>query len=201
MESFPLINNVSLQRKKMKHKEIVLKTEEMLRNGSNKEQIFRELGGTDDIARTIASIPYYEKRKQYKTQNLILVGIVFYYAAVKLLISAFNFMSVDLPVYLFPLTLFVPACAVAFGIGIYKFRGYWYLPAGMFGIVALLKNLGPEMAEFNILLWGVWAAINLPLLVGVFISFRLKKKLCPFLGFMGAKTNESGRYLFLEKAG
>lgn len=185
----------------MKQKEIVLKAEEMLRNGSSKEQIFCELGGTDDIARTVASIPYYEKRKQHKTLNLVLVGIVFYYATVKLLVSAFNFMSVDVPIYLFPLTLFIPICAVVFGIGIYKFRGYWYLPAGLFGIVALLKNLGPEMAEFNMLLWAIWLAINLPLLVGVFISFNLKKKLCPSLGFMGAKTNDSGRYLFLEEAG
>lgn len=185
----------------MKQKGIAFKTEEMLRNGLTKEQIFHELGGTDDIARTIVSIPYYEKRAQHKKLNLVLVGIIFYYGLVKLLVSAFNFMSVDLPIYLFPLTLFVPVCAVAFGIGIYKFRGYWYMPAGLFGVAALFKSLGPEMAEFSMLLWVIWLAINVPVLIGVFLSFSLKKKLCPSLGFMGAKTNESGRYLFLEEAG
>ncbi|MEA3543932.1 MAG: hypothetical protein U9R69_01780 [Thermodesulfobacteriota bacterium] len=185
----------------MKQKEIIPKIEELLRNGLTKEQIFGELGGTDDIARSISSTPYYEKRAEYKTLNVILASMIFYYAIVNTCISGLSFISAGHPIYLFPLIFFVPICAVIFGVGILKFRGNFYLPAGLLGISVFVKSLGPEMADFNILLWVIWSAINIPLLIAIFVSFNLKKKLCPGLGFLGAKTNKSGSYIFLKETG
>jgi hypothetical protein len=41
-------------------------------------------------------------------------------------------------------------------------------------------------------------AIVSPVFIGVYLSFLLKKTLCPQLGFWGAKTDDSGRYLFMN---
>lgn len=182
----------------MKHSELLSKVEEMLKAGFTKSEIFSELGGTDDNAKILASTPTLAQREKFKTKNQILVFIIFYFAAVKFAFSCYAFLSINAPIYLLPITLFVPACAIALGIAIKKFRGYLYLPVGLLGFVVIARSIDVQVANFNFSVWAIWFAINLPVAYGVFLAFHLKKNLCPDWGFMGAKTNESGQYLFLQ---
>jgi len=170
----------------------------MLEGGLTKAQIFSELGGTDDNAKILASTPTLAQREKFKTKNQILVFILFYFAAVKFAFSCYTLLSINAPIYLLPITLFVPACAIALGVGIKRFRGYLYLPVGLLGFVSIARSIDAQVVNFNLSIWAIWLAVNIPVAIGVFLAFHLKKNLCPDLGFMGAKTNKSGQYLFLQ---
>jgi hypothetical protein len=77
----------------MTRKEIVLKIEEMLSKGITKRKIFSELDTKCDAALYLSAIPDYEMRSKYKFLNSALAGIIFYYAAIRLIMNVFIIIS------------------------------------------------------------------------------------------------------------
>lgn len=181
----------------MKNPETYALVESGLLEGKNKSDIFRSLGGTDDVARTVAATPYFEDRTKYAKLNWLLVGIVVYFAMMKFAITTINFIQLGLPIYVFPMFVFMPAVALWIATQLRKYRGTFYITTGLLSIAIILNGLKFEdLQSKNLVFWGI---INLPLLFGAFLAFFLKKRLCPHLGYMGAKTDSSGKYLFLSE--
>jgi len=183
----------------MKNTENYALVESGLLEGKRKEEIFRSLGGTDDFARTVAATPYFEDRIKYAKLNWILVAIIVYFAVMKLAITTINFIQLGLPIYVFPTILFVPVVALLIADQLRKYRGNFYMVTGFFSLAVVFNGLKIENLQTkDVVFFGI---INLPLLFGAFLAFFLKKRLCPHLGYMGAKTDSTGKYMFLtEKA-
>jgi len=186
----------------MNIKETVNKVESRLLEGANRDDIFRELGGTDDVARVIASTPDFQLRQKYAKLNWVLVSIITYFALFKLIDSISVFLDNKLPLYFFPMLLFVPGVAIYFAIQIKIFRGGFYLIAGLL-LIAVTINSGKtfDSMMINARSVGLWIAFYSPLVAGCIIAFFLKRKLCPHLGYMGAKTDSSGNYKFINNNG
>lgn len=172
--------------------------ESRLLEGVTREEVFRELGGTDDIARVIASVPDFQLRQKYAKLNWALVGIISYFALLKLTDSVSVFIDSKVPFYFFPMLLFAPGIAIYFAIQVKKFRGGFYLITG-FLLIAVTINSSRTFDSLMINAKSIclWLAIYFPLVVGCIIAFFLKKKFCPHLGYMGAKTDSSGKYKFI----
>jgi hypothetical protein len=167
---------------------------DMIAEGKTKLEIFNSLGGSDDIARVVAATPDLETRKKYQKLNMILVGIIFYYAVMKFVFSVTTFVISGAPKYLFPLALLVPAAAIYVACCIKKFYGEFYLAVAMLGLAAFSKGIDLPTDSFEGNGGIISVAVQLPLMAGVVIAFILKKRLCPGLGFMGAKTDAAGKY-------
>ena len=181
----------------MKNTETYAQVESGLLEGKNKNEIFRSLGGTDDFARTVAATPYFEDRTKYAKLNRVLVTIVVYFAVMKFVITTVNFIQFGLPIYIFPTLLVMPVVALWIAAQLRKYRGTFYITTGLFSMAVILNGLKFEdLQTKNLVLWGF---VNLPLLFGAFLAFFLKKRLCPHLGYMGAKTDSTGKYLFLTE--
>ncbi|HEX8949234.1 MAG TPA: hypothetical protein VF790_09760 [Dissulfurispiraceae bacterium] len=186
----------------MNRKEKIEKIEESLRAGLPKGDIFRALGATDDVARSIAATPGFGDRKEYSKLNNLLFAILIYTAAAKALSTTTNLFSSEFPMYLIlmmlPLSLFYPLIAVYLAVGVKNFRGGAYALSGGFCLYLFFSSIqayakidgGSELLVSLIL--------NIPLFIGGILGFYLKRKLCPQLGLWGAKTTESGSYSFLE---
>ena len=179
----------------MVSKEILIKIEQKLREGTDKEDIFRELGGGDDLATALASTPYFSQRNAYKIHNLILVAIISFYAISKFTLSVLSFKSSNLPIYIYPLTLFVPVVALLLAREIKKFRGGLYLVISMLSFALIVRTLGESFGTHTSSYWLIWAVIHLPVAIGGFLAYYLKRKLCPNLKFLGARS-ENGVYKF-----
>jgi hypothetical protein len=184
----------------LKNNNIRSKVESRLLEGATREDIFRELGGTDDVAREIASTPDLHLRKKYAKLNWTLVSILAYFALLKIAISltGYLYLKKALPWYFFPTLLLVPGAAIYFAVQIRKFRGGFYLIAGLLFVIVILnscRTLSSLMANYKAFL--VWLALYSPLIAGSIIAFFLKKKLFPHLGYLGAKTDSSGSYTFI----
>lgn len=178
----------------MKYNEIYSLVDTGLRDGKTKADIYREFGGTDDIASAIAATPYLVDRQKYAKLNWMLVAVVVYFAVIKLVVSSINWIHLNLPLYYLPLIIFAPAAAIWIAVQLSKFRGVFYLITGLLGLAVVIKGITPEsMASL------VWSILHLPLVGGVFLAFFLKKRLCPYLGYLGAKTDSDGSYLFLNE--
>ena len=184
----------------MNNNEIFKLVESGIREGKSKSDIFRELGGTDDIARAVAATPYFAERKRYQKLNWALVAAVIYFAIIKLAFSLIGFFQSGLPIFAFPILLFVPAVAIWIAVNLSKFRGGFYIVAGLLSLAVLINGMPITSSELNQKNVAVWAIVHIPLLLGCFLAFFLKNKLCPHLGYMGAKTDPTGKYLFLSEA-
>ncbi len=172
------------------------KIEVMIAAGRTKHEIFQTLGGTDDIARVVAATPYLESRMKYKNLNRILVGIIIYYALTKAAFSVAIIATSDVPKYLILLALPIPAAALYIAYFVNKFYGEFYSVVAMLGLAAFLKGMDLPDGSFNGKAEMIALAVQLPVLAGAVIAFVLKKRLCPALGFMGAKTDAAGNYKF-----
>jgi len=172
------------------------KIENMITEGKTKHEVFVALGGTDDIARVVAATPDLESREKYKKLNKILVGIIIYYAVIKLIFGVAALVTSGAPKYLLPLTFLVPAAAIYIAYCIKKFYGEFYLVVALLGLAAFLKGIDLSSNSFNGNGAVISLGVQLPLLAGVVIAFILKKRLCPTLGYMGAKTDAAGKYQF-----
>ena len=183
----------------MKITETYCRVEAGLGKGFSREEIFRSLGGTDDVARVVAATPHLDDRENFKMLNWVLVGIIFYFAVLKLLTSVFLLVHLGIPIYLYPFAILIPACAVALALQIRKFRGVFYSVTGFSGLAVLCNGVDYFLKAGKHSLVFV-AVLYLPVLLGSILSFYLKKELCPTLGFLGAKTDAGGRYLFQHEA-
>lgn len=173
--------------------------ESRLKEGATREEILREVGGTDDAARVIASTPDFKLRQKYAKLNWTLVVIIAYFALLKLVTSVSAFVHEEVPFFFLPTVLFAPGVAIYFAVQIRKFRGGFYLISGLLSISVVLnhgRSLDSVMTGYNQVL--VWLSFYGPMIVGAFIAFFLKMKLCPHLGYMGAKTDSAGKYRFLN---
>jgi hypothetical protein len=187
-------------------RKILSSIEAGLRNGKSKSEIYRELGGTSYVAHSIAATPHFEDRRKYATQNWILVLIIAYYAALKLGFSLYAAYSiyilsaarnpsipfVAVALLHLPSSLLFSAPPIFVAIQISRFRGLFYLIAALAGIAII--GFGIRLGLTGSLTWMLMEA---PVLVGVLLAFYLKQRLCPYLRYFGAKTDSSGRYLFL----
>ena len=117
------------------------------------------------------------------------MGIIFYFALLKLTNSVSVFIDSKVPFYLFPMLLFAPGIAIYFAIQVKRFRGGFYLITG-FLLIAVTINSSRTFDSLMINAKSIflWLATYFPLVVGCIIAFLLKKKFCPHLGYMGAKT-------------
>ena len=183
----------------MKNKDEYSLVESGLLEGKNKVDIFRSLGGTDDFARTVAATPYFEDRKKYSKLNWMLVAIVVYFAVIKFAIITINFVQFGLPIYIFPMFLFIPAVALWIAAQLRKYRGTFYMTTGLLIIAVILNEIKIITENLQATDIIVWSVIHIPLLFGAFLAFFLKKRLCPYLGYMGAKTDAAGKYMFLTE--
>lgn len=183
----------------MKKQDTYSLVESELLEGNKKGDIFRSLGGTDDLARTVAATPYFEDRRKYAKLNWILVAIVVYFAVVKFAITTINFVQLGLPIYIFPTLIFIPVAALWIAEQLKKFRGTFYMTTGFFIIAIILNGMKYTAENLQTKDIIVWSVIHLPLLFGAFLAFSLKKRLCPYLGYLGAKTDSAGKYLFLAE--
>lgn len=108
----------------------------------------------------------------------------------------------DIPWIVLPFTLYWPLIIIYFAVNIKKFRGAFYIPSGLLCIAIFFKSASAlfelRNGTLDFLLWGVF---NIPLLFGAYLRFYLKNKLCPHFGYWGAKADETGKYLFLNKEG
>jgi hypothetical protein len=181
----------------MKNTETYAQVESELLEGKNKSEIFRTIGGTDDFARTVAATPYFEDRAKYAKLNWVLVAIVVYFSVIKFAITTINFIQLGLPIYIFPALLFMPAFALWIAAQLRKYRGSFYMITGIFSLAIILNGLKYTTENLQTKDIVLWSVIHLPILFGAFLAFFLKKRLCPYLGYMGAKTDSTGKYLFL----
>ena len=183
----------------MSNGQIISIVELMLKNSATREEIFREVGGTDDAAKIIAATPDFESRQKYAKLNWALVGIIAYFATFKLITSTTAFLHENVPLYFLPTVLIIPGASVCFISQILKYRGAIYLIVGLLFIGVGLNHL----RSFDSVMIGsneviVWVCVYGPMVAGVLIAFYLKAKLCPHLGYLGAKTDATGNYRFLH---
>jgi len=178
----------------MKNNEMYSRIDAGLREGKSKADIYRDLGGTDDIATAVAATPYLVDQQKYAKLNWMLVAIVVYFAVIKLVVSSINLIQLNMPVYSLPIMIFTPASAIWIAIQLRKFRGVFYLITGLMGLAVVINGISPESMTSLL-----WSTLHMPLVGGVFLAFYLKKRLCPYLGYMGAKTDSAGKYLFLTE--
>ena len=182
----------------MTDKKTIVEIERKLAQGISKKQIFVDLGGADDLATAIASAPYYGDRKRYGTLNALLVAILLYAAIIKITSTILAVHEHHLPIYVAFFGSFYPSVFAYLAFQIAHFRGWAYLPAALFCLVLFLHNLEPTFSQFK----GSAFVINLlliaPLLPGLVIGLHLRRRLCPHLGFVGARTDKTGRYNFMD---
>lgn len=169
-----------------------------LREGKSRGDIYHELGATDDIAKLVASTPDLTDRKSYQNLNNILIGITICFGVMNLVSSFIGLIQLKAPWFIFPLILFAPVIAFWLAKQIRNFRGPFYLVVGFFGFAVFIKGIPTEAEEFQQISLIFWSIFYLPLLFGAGLAFFLRKKLFPFLGIMDAKTDSSGKYLFLS---
>jgi hypothetical protein len=183
----------------MNNDQITSIVESRLKEGATREEIFREVGGTDDAARIIAATPDFESRQKYAKMNWILAGIIAYFAIFKFVTSTSTYLLESVPFYIFPTVLIIPIASIYFITQILKFRGVFYLIVGLFCIGVGL-NHGRDLDSVVVGSHEItaWTCIYGPMVVGALIAFYLKKKLCPDLGYLGAKTDKTGKYQFLK---
>jgi len=169
-----------------------------LAEGASRAEIFRELGGTDDVAREVVSVPDPETKEKYKRANAFFATAVVYFGILKLLVSWARFTE-GVPTYFFPATLFVPAVAVFFAIQIRKFHGGFYFVVACLLAASFLnatRELETVMIDAKQII--LWTIIYFPVAAGAVTGFFLKKKLFPNLGYLSAKVDQSGKYKFLS---
>ncbi len=175
------------------------KTEEMLRAGTSRGDIFRTLGATDDVATQMASVPSFEDRTRYSRLNRIYFGILVYTSIAKAVFPIVNTTLNSLPLFTIIFPLFISAYLMYGAFEVNKFHGRFYALSGFFCIYICLSSFSAYMVHSHelesVLLMLV---VNIPILFGGILGLYLKKKLCPYLGFWGAKTDRSGHYLFLR---
>lgn len=182
----------------VKPEELYRLIEAGLQEGRSRGDIYRELGATDDIAKLIAGTPDFIDRERYQKLNNILVGFIIFFGVTKLVFSFLGLVQLNAPWIIFPFILFVPAIAFWLSMQIRNFRGPFYLFVGFMGFAVLIKGIPIEQEEFQQISLGLWLIFNFPLLFGAGLAFFLRKKLFPYLGMMGAKTDSLGKYLFLS---
>jgi hypothetical protein len=175
--------------------------EEKLRSGLSRGDIFRALGATDNLATQIAAVPNFGDRERYSRFNSALFVILFYTGIAQAAFPIINFLTAALPIYL-AFSLFFPVILSAFLIysafETRKFNGRFYGSSGLLCFYVFFSSLSAYSKSNELGEFFLWLVINFPILFGGFLSFYLKKKLCPYLGLWGAKTNGSGHYLFLD---
>jgi len=183
----------------MNNDQITLIVELRLKEGVTREEIFREVGGTDDAARIIAATPDFESRQKNAKLNWILAGIIAYFAIFKFISSTSTYLHENVPFYFFPTVLIIPGASIYFITQILKFRGVFYM---IIGLLCIGVGLNHQRSLDSVMVGPkeviVWACVYGPMIVGALIALYLKKKLCPHLGYLGAKTDSTGRYRFLN---
>src|ERR1039457_6150754 len=102
----------------LNNNEIVVLVESKLLEGVTREDIFRELGGTDDVARVIASTPDFQLRQKYAKLNWILVAIVTYLGLLKFVLYLPEFINTHFSLYFLPVLLMIPSAAIYFALQI-----------------------------------------------------------------------------------
>ena len=183
----------------MNNNEIVVLVESKLLEGVTREDIFRELGGTDDVARVIASTPDFQLRQKYAKLNWILVAIVTYLGLLKFVLYLPEFINTHFSLYFLPVLLMIPSAAIYFALQIRKFRGGCYGISGLLLVAVIVKNIRTlDSLMIDVKSFMIWLVILIPLIAGCIIAFFLKMKLCPYLGWLGAKTDSAGKYKFIN---
>lgn len=179
----------------MVSKEIFENIELKMREGVTKEEIFKELGAYDDLAGALAATPEFSAREKYKIHNFVLVIAIYCYALLKLTTSILLIKNNNLPIFSYLLTLIVPAIALVFAREIWKFKGGFYLIASLLGFSVLIRSFGEGISLYTSNDWIIWGVINFPVIIVMFLAYYLKRKLCPNLKFIGART-VNGTYKF-----
>lgn len=187
-----------MQRKELKTSDIRTRIETRLAEGASRADVFRELGGTDDVAREVVSVPDCEAKEKYKKANNFLAAVVLYFGILKLLASWARYTD-GVPTYFFPLVLFVPGVAIIFAIQIRKYHGgFYFVVACLLAASSLNATRELETVMIDAKAIIVWIIMYLPVAAGAVLGFFLKKRLFPGLGYLGAKVDSSGKYLFLS---
>ena len=182
-------------------KESAESVEVLLKAGVSRKEIFQQLGGTDDLARIIALVPSYENRKKYNRENLVLIVVLVYLALMKLVTSVATVASVGAPKYIILFALLHVFLVLYLAVHVSRFRGWAYPLSGLICLYVIMMSLNRIISEVQ----GVPLLVNilalLPLAAGTVLGFKLKKNLCPDVGFLGAKIDADGKYLFMNRAG
>jgi len=183
----------------MNNDQITSIVESRLKEGATREEIFREVGGTDDAARIIAATPDFESRQRYAKLNWILASIIAYFAIFKFITSTSTYLHDNVPFYFFPTVLIIPGASVYFISQILKYRGIFYM---IVGLLCIGVGLNHERSLDSVMVGPkeviIWVCVYGPMIVGALTAFYLKAKLCPHLGYLGAKTDATGKYRFLK---
>lgn len=187
-----------MQRKELKNSDIRKRIKTHLAEGASRADVFRELGGTDDVAREVASVPDCEAMEKYKKANYFLAAAVLYLGILKLLASWARYTE-GAPTYSFPLVLFVPSVALFFAIQIRRYHGgFYFIGACLLAASSLNATRQLETVMIDAKAIILWVIMYLPVAAGAVLGFFLKKKLFPDLGYLGAKVDSSGKYHFLK---
>ena len=181
----------------MVDRKMLVMIENELKTGLSKKQIFYDLGKTDDLASALAAIPYYKDREKYATLNWTLVGILACVAVYKTVVSAISFLAGSLPIYLLVITLVSPAIFLVLADQVRKYR--CHIVAAALCVFNLVRSLSAHYQGANLAEIVPLFFVLLLLSVGSVLGIYLKRKLCPHQGFLGARTDRNGTYLFLNE--
>jgi len=168
----------------------------MLQSEVPKREIFVRLGKTDDLATALVNAPYLSDRARFSNANWVLVALLVFLSASTAILTVANVVFLGLPLYLLILGLFNPVIFLYCAWLVEKFEGAGYLLAATFSVLFLGNNVAKlgESTYASLLL----VAVLLVAATAIGLSIYLRLRLCPQAGFLGAKTDSDGQYLFLK---
>jgi hypothetical protein len=175
--------------------------EVLLKAGVSRKEIFQQLGGTDDLARIIALVPSFENRKKHRRENLVLIVVLVYIALMKFFTAVATVAAAGAPKYIILFALLQVFLVLYLAVHVSRFRGWAYPLSGLICLYVISMSLNKTITEVQGVPLLITMLTLLPLAAGTVLGFKLKKNLCPDVGFLGAKTDTDGKYLFMNRAG
>jgi hypothetical protein len=179
-------------------KESFANVEKLLGQGFSREQVFEKLGRTDDLARVIVSVPLREDRNTFKKKNEMLIGILAYIIVLKVITTTIGLLSLDFGWVMLPFAFFYIFVSVFLITQLRKYRGWAYSVVSALCAYLIFNNLELLFSDVAVKFKLITIIFMIPIAMGIVTGMQLKKALCPYLGYWGAKTDENGNYLFLK---
>ncbi len=179
--------------KKSLNKKEALKTIQIrLEENKPRQEILDELSeqyyDKITISALIASTPYPQTSKKYKSINNILLGLLGLTIALKIVTGILIFSSISL--LLMPFAFLLPVIAIWFAREVSKCKGYIYNPLGLLSIASILKTVG------NLGTSGIYGILDILMVIAIAaVSFYLGNKMFPNYGLLGPKKDQAGNIL------
>jgi hypothetical protein len=163
-----------------------------VKEGQDRQKVFQahlpEVSNPKHLATAIAGVPNPELKARYASINYVLVALLIVAALLKLAGGLFYFMQYGafIGIAAVFLGILVP---LVFAMGVARFEGQIYSIL----IILCIANALNLLIKIN--QSGLWAIPDLVLLAVIAgLSWWLKSKIFPSLGFLGAKQDANGAF-------